>query len=87
MLTPMSYPFILLLFQFCSSCLMSNGPFITNGLSQHPQFEDSKLKSNTMTIMFNLNSLNEDRPETMQGHGWEKGCIPKSPNSFIESLV
>lgn len=37
--------------------------------------------------MFNLDSLNENRPEAMQNQSWEKGCIPESPDSFIKSLV
>ena len=37
--------------------------------------------------MFNLDNLNEDRQKTIQGHSWAKGCIPKSPKSFIELLV
>lgn len=37
--------------------------------------------------MFNLDSLNESRLKAMQCHGWEKGCIFKSLDSFIESLV
>ena len=37
--------------------------------------------------MFSLDSLNETRPETMQNQGWKKGCIPKSPDSYIETLV
>lgn len=36
--------------------------------------------------MFNLDNLNEDRPK-VQCQGWDKGCIPKSPDSCIESLV
>lgn len=40
-----------------------------------------------MAIMFNLDNLNENRLESMQHHGWEKGCIPESPDSFIELLV
>lgn len=36
--------------------------------------------------MYNLDSLNENRPE-VQCHGWDKGCIPESPDTYIESLV
>ena len=53
-----------------------NGPFITNGQSTHPHFEALDSESDTTTIMFNLDSLSESRPEAMQYHGWEKGCIP-----------
>ena len=37
--------------------------------------------------MFNLDKLNETHPEVLQSHGWDKGCIPESPDSFIENLV
>lgn len=43
--------------------------------------------SDTPTIMFNLDRLNDERLEIMQDQGWAKGCIPESPDSFIESLV
>ena len=36
--------------------------------------------------MFNLDSLNENRLE-VQCHGWDKGCIPESPDTYIELLV
>lgn len=64
-----------------------NGPFRKNGLSQHPQSKASKTESDTTAMMFNLDSLNEERPEVMQDQGWMKGCIPESPDSFVESLV
>ena len=64
-----------------------NGPFITNGKSNHPQFETSDFDSDTTTIMFNLDKLNDERLEIMQEQGWAKGCIPKLPDSFVESLV
>lgn len=38
-------------------------------------------------MMFNLDQLNEERPEARQDQGWAKGCILESPDSFIESLV
>ena len=60
---------------------------MTNGNSQHPYFEDSETGSDATTIMFNLDSLNEERPEVAQNGPWRKGCILESPDSFIESLV
>jgi len=63
-----------------------NGPYITNGQSARPHFEASDTDSDTTTIMFNLDNLNEDRPE-VQCQGWDKGCIPESPNFYIELLV
>ncbi|KAL0011589.1 hypothetical protein SO802_006697 [Lithocarpus litseifolius] len=56
-----------------------NGPFITNGQCSNPQFPDSDFESDTTAIMFNLDSLNETKPESTQNLGWEKGCIPESP--------
>ena len=50
-------------------------------------FVDSESGSDTTAILFNLDRLNETRPEVMQCHGWEKGCIPESPDSYIENLV
>ena len=37
-------------------------------------------------ILFNLDSLNENRPE-VQCQGWDKGGIPESPDSYVEALV
>nr|POE48272.1 hypothetical protein CFP56_49983 [Quercus suber] len=52
----------------------------------HPT--SSETESNLATgRMFNLNKLNNDRPEVVQGVVWRCGQIPKSPNSLIESLV
>ena len=45
-----------------------NGPFITNGQSTCPHFEASDLESDTIAIVFNLDSLNESRPKAMQCH-------------------
>lgn len=64
-----------------------NGPFFTNGQSSNPHFVDSESGSDTIAILFNLDKLNETRLEVLQSHGWDKGCIPESPNSFIENLV
>lgn len=62
-----------------------NGPFITNGQGIQPHFETSDSKSDTTAIMFNLDSLNESRPKTMQCHGWEKCCNrPRLLNPQIE---
>ena len=60
---------------------------MTNGNNQHPHVENSETESDTTAIMFNLDSLNEKRPEIAQNSLWRKGCIPESPDSFIENLV
>ena len=41
----------------------SHGRFVTNGNNQHPHVENSETESDTTAIMFNLDSLNEKRPE------------------------
>ena len=69
------------------ACIKGNRPFITNGQSNHPHFETLELESDTTTSKFNLDSLNEDRPEILQDQDWAIGCIPESSTSFIESLV
>ena len=66
--------------------IKGNGPYITIGQSTRLHFEASDTDNDTTTITFNLDSLNEDGP-TVQCQGWDKGCIPKSPDSYIESLV
>lgn len=41
-----------------------------------------------MTVtMFNLDNLNVDRPEALQGVAQGRGQIPKSTNEFIEKLA
>lgn len=48
----------------------------------------SKTESSSTTItMFNLDSLNVERPEVMRGATWGRGQIPESLDSFIDSLV
>lgn len=37
--------------------------------------------------MFNLDRLNDVRPEVRRGFTWEKGLIPESPDPSIETLV
>lgn len=63
-------------------------PFITNGEVREPQHSSSYIESDSVTVtMFNLDSLNEVRPEVMQGITWDKGSIPESLESFIKSLL
>ena len=64
------------------------GPFITNEEMRDNHPTSSKTKSNLATgTMFNLNKLNDDRPEVVWGAAWSYGQIPESPDSLIESLV
>lgn len=48
----------------------------------------SEIESESLTTtMSNLNSLNESRPEVMQGTRWNYGQIPEFLDSFIQPLV
>ena len=64
-----------------------NDPVITNGQSQYQDFEESEIENDTTAVLFNLDSLNEERHEIVQSRPWMNGYIPESPDSFIESLV
>ena len=64
-----------------------NGPYITNGQCHSPYAEASNTKSDTTVVMFNLDCLNEEKPEILQGNTWRKGHILESPNSFKDSLI
>lgn len=45
-------------------------------------------KSDSITaLMFNLDNLNTDRPEVLPNSTWNRGQIPESPDSMIETLV
>ena len=46
-----------------------SSPFIANGQSCHPQFEAFDTESDTTAVMFNLDQLNEERPEARQDQG------------------
>ena len=63
-------------------------PFITNGDVRVSQTQSSSIENDLITVtMFNLDKLSDVRPEIQQGSTWEKGHIPKSLDSFVESLV
>lgn len=64
------------------------GPFITNGemRDNHPTSSETESSSATRT-MFNLNKLNNYRPEVVRGDAWSRGQIPESLDSLIESLI
>ena len=38
-------------------------------------------------VLFNLDRLNEDRPEWLRGSAWERGQIPESTDGVNNSLV
>ena len=67
---------------------MAMGPFIINGQVEEMQNNTSEIDTESTTaIIFNLDRLNEERSEQMQGINWPNGLIPKSLDSFVESLV
>ena len=47
---------------------------------------DTESESST-TILFNLDSLNRDRPEVLPASIWNTGQIPESPDFIAEALV
>ena len=64
------------------------GPFTTNGILREPPLPHSDSESDFITaVMFNLDALNEVRPDVMPNSTWDRGQIPESPDSFIETLV
>lgn len=64
------------------------GPFITNGVLSEPPVPHLESESDSITAaMFNLDALNEVRPEVMPNSTCDRGQIPESPDSFIKTLV
>ena len=63
-------------------------PFIANGEVRVSQTQSTSIENDLIIVtMFNLDKLSDVRPEIQQGSTWEKGHIPKSLDSFVESLV
>ena len=64
------------------------GPFITNGEVREATHDSSETESESLTERyFNLDKLNEERPEVRTGEAWRRGQIPESPEEFVESLI
>lgn len=62
--------------------------FITNEEVKISYHSPSETGNDSVTaIMFNLDSPYAVRPEVMQDTTWDRGLIPETLNSFIESLV
>ena len=50
--------------------------------------DSSKTESDSVTErLYNLDKLNEDRPEVLVGAAWGHGQILKSSEELVESLV
>ena len=50
--------------------------------------DSSEAESDSVTErLYNLDKLNEDRPEVLVGATWRRGQIPESPKDLVESLV
>nr|POE69558.1 hypothetical protein CFP56_49333 [Quercus suber] len=65
-----------------------DGPFMTNGEFREVTESSSATKNDFETVvMFNLDRLNEDRPEWLRGFAWERGQIPESTDGLINSLA
>lgn len=61
---------------------------MTNGELREEPNSTSATKSDSETVvMFNLGRLNDDRPEWLRWDAWNRGQIPDSIDSIIESLV
>lgn len=64
------------------------GPFMTNGELREASRSSSTTESDSKTVvMFNLDRLNDNRPEWVRGAAWERGQIPESPDGSPNSLV
>ena len=64
------------------------GPFITNGEVREATHNSSETESESLTERyFNLDKLNEERPEVRTGKACRHGQIPESPEEVVESLV
>nr|POE81150.1 hypothetical protein CFP56_75245 [Quercus suber] len=65
-----------------------DGPFMTNGEFREVTESSSATKNDFETVvMFNLDRLNEDRPEWLRGFAWDRGQIPESTDGLINSLA
>ena len=65
-----------------------DGHFLTTGDLRDTNQDSSETESESLTTtLFYLDSLNESRPEAMQGTRWTHGQIPESPDFVIRSLV
>lgn len=63
-------------------------PFLTNGVLGNTSISPSEDESESIiTIMFNLDNINIQRPKVLPHSTWARGDIPKSPESLIENLV
>ena len=64
------------------------GPFITKGELRGSNMDSSETESDPVTErLYNLDKLNEDRPEVLVGAAWGRGQIPESSEELVESLV
>lgn len=65
-----------------------DGPFMTNWEFRKVTESSSATESDSETVvMFNLDSLNEDRPEWLRGSAWTRGQILESTDGLINSLA
>ena len=70
------------------SWIGEEGPFITTGFLQDNQHlvSDTESESST-TILFNLDSLNRDKPKVLPASIWNMGQILESLDFIVETLI
>ena len=63
------------------------GPFMTNGeLREISESSSATVSESETVVMFNLDRLNENRPDWLLGDAWERGQIPESSEGLIDNL-
>ena len=64
------------------------GPFMTNGELKEPTGSSLPIESDSdMVVLFNLDQLNDNRPEWLRGNAWERGQIPESTDGLNNHMV
>ena len=60
---------------------------MTNGeLREISEDSSATVSESDTVIMFNLDRLNENRPDWLRGDAWERGQIPESSEGLIDNL-
>ena len=63
------------------------GPFMINGeLREISEASSATVSESDTVVMFNLDRLNENRPDWLCGDAWERGQIPESSEGLIDNL-
>ena len=60
---------------------------MTNGeLREISEDSSATVSESDTVVMFNLDRLNENRPDKLRGDAWERGQIPESSEGLIDNL-